>query len=380
MGKKQTNGRSRRNGKRTVLISKPIYLDPSLRPQKGNTFRFNVDRLVICYTTTKENLAALDKWLYDESEGFRLVPLQKKNRYFKGGYAVEIPCEEEGDSKGKWVVYGHLLYGMKLADKEASRPYVWFYLCNASLYTTLYPQRTIITYAQYISAVLGLEVHNLTSLDIALDSTVNLVNRLYRAIRQPHLVPIINRKRRTDPTLVLREVLYMFNGDQIRLRNKTIYVSQKKSRKGKASNVDEEWERNRALQLRCYEKSKETQQRQAKPYVAALMGTKKPLFRAEVKLGNEEIKAYLDKSEFAQYDCFSDYLIPDGQGGEHIDLNRIYNLLNNQTFLSLMYISFANRLIRFEDKERKGEKRNLFSIFFEPLRRGLTKAPADSKK
>lgn len=175
--------------------------------------KISVDKLKLCYTLyensplyelmeTPLNVYELPHW------GFRLEKTEGKHYDYVYRIIYLEQTSNDPTSEFDMQCFGNLRWGLK-ADKEGEMSrFVWIEIENKQFYlNNNYNTHNRLVYLDYIESVLGLQFHNLTRLDLAVDDTRNLSKRLIRAIRDEAFIPIVNGAKITDRDKLLEDVL-----------------------------------------------------------------------------------------------------------------------------------------------------------------------------
>lgn len=280
---------------------------------------FNIDLLKICYETENSNLldylATLD--IGERIEFYEFYLLRIEGKYYD--YVFQILYEEFGEDK----LFGELRYGLNSNDEDANihingKRKAWIYVNNRVLY-----KEEEFHYLSYISDVLGLDFHNITSLDLCLDMTMNIARYLKRLIRCKDLNVILNGKRIRDRKEDRPEIIFTMSGDLDRDKYLTVNIKQKKAIKDKS----------RGCSLIAYNKKAEIANSSDKQYITELYDNPKKIHRLEVHLNNVDLKYYLNKTR--------------------TEFN-IGTVFNEKVLFSIFYDTLE-RLIRFERNGKKIE-------------------------
>lgn len=290
---------------------------------KGIKAKINIDKLTVCYTATEEVFTELLDTNFADYDTFQLVRYNDPEKLFADSFIIKSKDIDEKNGGVKWFEFARLKFNMKISNKnEDDKHYIWIYFDNRALYTPMYPDVSIITEMEYITDTLRLKINNITSLDIAFDSNINIAKRIKKAIFAPYLSVILNGKLKDNTKEVLEQILYLQKGNQEKMTDLSIYVGQKKKN---------------GLELCIYDKTKDAVLKK-KPYILKWMATHQNVYRAEIRLKNQHLKEYFDKEP--------DFI-----------LDMIFSYLNDKSFLFDMFMDFVNRLLRFRDKDN-----NIYSI------------------
>ncbi|MBQ9655825.1 MAG: hypothetical protein IJV38_07355 [Prevotella sp.] len=300
-------------------------------------FRFGIDMLRLCFEIEEPNiidyLAKLEP--AEKADFYDFYLLRIEGKHFE--YVFEIRYDDLGEDK----LFGELRFGINKNEDEANthtngKRKAWISISNRVLYTT-----EEMHYLEYIADVLHLELHNITSLDLCLDMSMNIARYLRRLIRCKDMTVILNGKRVTDRKADRPEIIYTMSGNLDRDKYLTVNIKQKKAIKDKS----------RGSTLAAYDKRAEIANSSSKEYISDLYGWPSKLHRLEVHLNNDEIKDYFNKT------------------GEELNIGTIFN----QQFLFRLFFSTLESLIRFE---RGGKKLDWWAV----LEGGITTTPATKEK
>ena len=268
------------------------------------------DALAVCCevenSTLFDKISALEFGEVMEFYDFTLTRID--GRYFKNIYTIRY--YEQGEEK----TFGQLKYGLNNGSLEnntfeSGKPKAWLTLSNRGLYESdLY-------YMGFICEELHLNVHNYTSVDLALDTPFDESRTLYRLYRNKEVTTILNGKRITNRDEDRPEISRTLSGSLNKDKYQTIYVKQRNAIHDKSKGVS----------LKTYDKLAEIRNSSDKEYILEYYAHPKKLFRTEVHLNNEQIRDYLVK--------------------RNIDLNPY---MMDWSVLEDMFFHHLNSLIRFE--------------------------------
>ena len=298
---------------------------------------FHIDMLRLCFEIKEPNiidyLAKLEPAEKAEFYDFYLIRIEGK--HFE--YVYEIRYNELGEDK----LFGELRFGINRNEDEANTHTngtrkAWISVSNRVLYTT-----DEIHYLEYIADVLHLELHNITSLDLCLDMTMNIARYLRRLIRCKDLGVILNGKRVLDRKADRPEIIYTMSGNLDRDKYLTVNVKQKKAIKDKSMGST----------LSAYDKRAEIANSSSKDYISDLYGWPSKLHRLEVHLNNDELKDYFSRT------------------GDELNIGTIFD----ERFLFRLFFYTLGSLIRFE---RNGKKLD----WWEVLEGGYNNHPCEKRK
>ena len=199
----------------------------------------------------------------------------------------------------------------------------WISISNRVLYTDE------IYYLDFIESNLGLELHNITTLDLCLDMSIDIARLMRRLIRNPQITTILNGKRIIDRKQDRPEITYTSSGNMDKDKYLTVNIKQKKAIKDKS----------KGSTLIAYDKKTEIANSSDKRYIDDYYDNPSKLHRLEVHLNNEEIKDYITRTRH--------------------ELS-FYSLIDNK-FLSKLFGYTLNSLIRFEKEEKPIDRADLLS-------------------
>ena len=193
---------------------------------------------------------------------------------------------------------------------DNGNPKVWISLNNLSLYTD--NQYNL----GFIATKLGLEPHNITTMDLCLDTPFNVSKSLRQLIKNKAIITILNGAKVKDRDADRPEITYTSSGSLNRDKYMTVNVKQRNAIKDKS----------RGVTLTTYDKLAEIRNSSGKDYILDFYGNPNKLYRTEVHLNNADIKDYLDARGL-----FFNYYMIDG------------------TLLEEMFFYHLNSVIRFKD-------------------------------
>lgn len=238
--------------------------------------RIQIDALTVCFQVVNDyhynNIMTIDYGGTYDLMDFKLVRIQ--GRYYNNIYSIlYFDGEQERE-------FGSLKFNLGGGDNTHTNGThkVWMSLSNEILYTK------DISYLGYISQVLGLDFHNVTTLDLCLDTPFQVSNILKKHIRNKELATMLNGKRVKDRTEDRSEITYISSGDLDKDKYLTISVKQRKAMHDKSKGVT----------LTTYDKAAEVRNSSKKQYILDFYGNPKKLYRTEVHLNNEDIKDFLN--------------------------------------------------------------------------------------
>ena len=180
-----------------------------------------------------------------------------------------------------------------------------------------------IYYLEFIENNLGLELHNITTLDLCLDLSNDIARMIRKLIRNKKITTILNGKKIIDRSQDRPEITYISSGNMDKDKYLTVCVKQKKAMKDKS----------RGSTLTAYNKKAEIANSSSKKYIEEFYGNPDKLYRLEVHLNNDEVKEYLNRTR---------------------QKLSFYSLVDVK-FLLRLFDQTINSLIRFEHEGKKLE-------------------------
>ena len=273
------------------------------------------DALTVCCEV--ENSVLFDKISaleYGEvMEFFNFDLTRVDGRYYKNIYTIRY--YEQGEEK----TFGQLKFGLNNGSLENNtfengKHKAWLTLSNRGLYESdLY-------YMGFICEELHLNVHNYTSVDLALDTPFDVSRTLYMLYRNKDVTTILNGKRITNRDEDRPEISRTLSGSLNKDKYQTIYVKQRNAI----------YDKTKGVSLKTYDKLAEIRNSSDKEYILDYYANPRTLYRTEVHLNNDEIRDYLQKRD--------------------IDLNPY---MMDWSVLEDMFFHHLNSLIRFERGREK---------------------------
>lgn len=240
-----------------------------------------IDALTLCYevvsTEYYDRLCGLDYGEWIDMDEFRLY--RTEGRYFENVYVMTLRNGTHG------VEWGHLKFNLARGDQQSNTHTnglrkVWMSLNNKTLYTQ------DISFLTDIGLKLGMTFHNITTLDLCLD-TPFCVSRLVKSYaHNKDVTTILNGKRVVDRDKDRPELTYTTSGS-LNKQNKylTINIKQRNAIKDKSKGIT----------VLTYDKAAEIHNASKKQYILNFYGNPKRLYRTEVHLNTEDIKNYVER-------------------------------------------------------------------------------------
>lgn len=239
-----------------------------------------IDALTLCYeverTNYYEKLSFLDYGECLDMDEFRLY--RTEGRYFDNVYAIRL---WNGTQDIEW---GYLKFNLARGDENSNthtsgRRKVWMSLNNETLYTDDFHFLT------YIEQRLGLEFHNVTSLDLCLDTPFSISPLIKAYLHKKDVTTILNGKRIIDRDEDRAEITYTTSGS-LNKQDKylTVNIKQRNAIKDKSKGIT----------VLTYDKAAEISNASDKQYILQHYANPKRLYRTEVHLNAEDIKTYVE--------------------------------------------------------------------------------------
>jgi hypothetical protein len=210
---------------------------------------------------------------------FRLY--RTDGRYFDNVYAIRL---WNGTRDIEW---GYLKFNLARGDEHSNTHTsglrkVWMSLNNETLYTDDFHFLT------YIEQRLGLEFHNVTSLDLCLDTPFSISPLIKAYLHKKDVTTILNGKRIIDRDEDRAEISYTTSGSLNKQdKYKTVNIKQRNAIKDKTKGVT----------VQTYDKAAEISNASDKKYILEHYGNPNRLYRTEVHLNSEDIKAYVERRD-----------------------------------------------------------------------------------
>lgn len=257
-----------------------------------------LDKLVICYEVAEPQQEVAEPQQEVEEEKGEWYGVPKTQPYealctlrhgewlereeitlyrIEGRYHDYVYCIRYNDGE-KMREWGLLKFGINHGNAKAnthtngSRK-VWLELKNETLY------RDDFYFLTYVEQLLGLSFHNITSIDLALDTPFQLHKTVKRLLHDAKVTTILNGKVIIDRNEDRPELTYTMSGSLNR-QNKyqTVLVKQKNAVHDKS----------RGVVVTLYDKIAEIQESK-KHYISEHYGNPKELYRVEVHLNAAEV-------------------------------------------------------------------------------------------
>ena len=276
--------------------------------------KIQIDALTMCYevenTYYYDKLCQLD---YDDTIDLGDFQLTRTTgRYFYNIYDIKAWNGKRD------IIFGQLKFNLANGNDESNvhnngLTKVWVSLNNETLYST------DIYFLDYITDRLGLIAHNITTLDLCLDTSFNVSSSVKQFIRDKSITTILNGRRIIDREADRPEIVYVMSGSLNKYKYLTLSIKQRNAIKDKSKGVT----------IITYDKKAEILNSSEKTYILDYYQRPRSLYRTEVHLNNEDIKAYLNR--------------------ENKEFNPL--MIFDETILD-MYFHYLNSVIRFQSKTK----------------------------
>lgn len=259
----------------------------------NKVYGLNIDMLRLCYEIKEPNNINIIKTSeVGEEVDFLYFYLRRiEGKHFK--FVYEIRYNDLGIDK----LFGELKLGIN-DDKADTNLHsngcakAWISVSNRVLYSDE------IYYLGFIEDNLGLELHNITALDLCLDLSCDVARMIRKLIRNQKITTFLNTKEVQDRNQDRPEITYITSGNMDKDKYLTVSIKQKKAIKDKS----------RGATLTAYNKKAEIVNSSGKKYIEEFYGSPDKLYRLEVHLNNDEVKEYLNrtKQELSFYSLVDD--------------------------------------------------------------------------
>lgn len=304
-----------------------IRVQTQIQMPRKKMFKFNIDKLKVCYRHPQGLYDYYAQYLGDQT-------------FHYDGYDLHLMPFTEGSPICLNVIVGGVLLGTLSINREKPQPQeeetttssnslCWFMFHNRALYEVLTSDPTTQTKSNLIGVWdeiahdIGLELHNLTEMEIALDSNFSLSAPLRKMIKNyQRFEMFMNGNKIADPNAKIADYHETFGRSRKRLLGTpTLYFDQA---------------RKDSPLLRMYHKSKEIKDKEnEKDYINEWndFGSKAETYRAEVRLKSNSLREFLNK-----------YTPP-------IDYPTTLQIIQSQHFLFSAWNYFTDKLIFFRDTD-----------------------------
>ena len=240
-----------------------------------------LDAVTLCYEVVHpyyyERLSILNYGECLDMDEFRLY--RTEGRYFENVYVIRL------DNGTRDIEWGYLKFNLARGDEQSNthtngNRKVWLSLHNK----TLYSQDT--HFLTFIEQELGLGFHNVTSLDLALDTPFSVSPLVKAYLHSKDVITILNGKRIKDRDADRPEISYTNSGSLNKQdKYKTVNIKQCNAIKDKSKGIT----------VLTYDKVAEIKNSSDKHYILDYYGNPQRLYRTEVHLNAENIKNYVER-------------------------------------------------------------------------------------
>ena len=278
-----------------------------------------IDALTICYAVTNDyHISKLKELnISDEYSPYEYILRRVEGRYYNNVYDIIVL---DGVGELEPYTFGQLKFSLNNGNKESNIHNdgtfkVWISLNNETLYSDRF------FFLDYIATTLGLTMHNITTLDLAIDTPFCVYNKVWKNIREKSITTILNGKKITDRDEDRPEITRIISGSLNKDKYKTLCIKQRNAIRDKTKGIT----------VVFYDKVAEINNISHKDYILKKYNNPRKLYRTEVHLNNDDIKTFLEQNEKElTYYTFSDFSI-----------------------LEKMFFYYLNSVIRFKDYHNK---------------------------
>lgn len=286
---------------------------------KATKFNFNVDKLKICFKQNEEtfNLFLPYKKEFEKENKPKFIDINRD------GYTLRLFEIDEYSAKVNVIIEDEVLGMFTFNNSSRYEGLCFFKFENKALYTSLtydvyYKKKVnLIPLISTIADDLDLTFNNITEIEVALDSNINVNAKVRKLIRNYKDFEMFqNGKRVKDPNRILENYHETFK----RNRKKIIYPP----------TLYFEQAKNDAPLMRIYNKTEEINDNEnLKDYITKWNDFgKSDIHRVEVRLKSNSIKDYLK------------------------DIDRYpLDLLTDPVALCSIWCNFVDRLVFFRDRD-----------------------------
>ena len=257
-----------------------------------------IDALTVCFEVENryhfDRISQLDYGKTYDLYEFQLSRIE--GRYYDNVYTITYMDDDTE------IEFGQLKFNISRGTEmdnlhENGNPKVWISLNNQTLYTK--DQYNL----GFIATKLGLEPHNITTLDLCKDTPFNVGKSLRQLIKDKSVTTILNGRRIKNRDEDRPEITYTSSGSLNKAdKYMTVNVKQKNAVKDKSKGIT----------LTTYDKVAEVKNSSGKDYILSYYGNPKKLYRTEVHLNNQEVKDYLEsRGLFFNYYMIDEALLED---------------------------------------------------------------------
>ena len=162
--------------------------------------RFNIDRLKLCLVTN-DNINMYEQiQLYENDNlNYTLRKIHKNEKEI----IYDVYCN------GIEIKLGQLTINNN-GESGCISTYHFFEFTNEALYTPFSYQCSLIVLVDYVFDDLGMRVNNITRIELALDTTVNIVTRIDKIIKDENITMIFNNKKIKEMNKKIPDAFYCY--------------------------------------------------------------------------------------------------------------------------------------------------------------------------
>lgn len=271
-----------------------------------------IDALQVCFSV-------VNPYHYDQLKELELGAIYSpyefilqrvEGRYYNNIYNIIVI-----DADAEAYEFGQLKFNLSDGNEDNNTHTdgtrkVWISLSNETLYSDRF------FFLDYIATSLGLELHNITKLDLCLDTPFNVSKLVWKMIKDKGISTILNGKKIKDRDEDRPELSRTISGSLNKDKYMTLNIKQRNAIRDKSKGIT----------LICYDKEAEIRNVSGKQYIMEHYGNPKRLYRTEVHLNNEDVARYLETH----------------------DTDLTYWLFSDEATLEDMFFHFLGCVIRFQ--------------------------------
>jgi hypothetical protein len=293
-----------------------------------NIGKIQIDQLRITSLAEDEIIEILsrlkynDRIEYDGMNGFDLCRIRDKK--YENVYQIGYFKGNDYRILGKLQFNFQCASSMQYVNVKNGKKKIWIDIKNPVFYTG-----GDILLLKMVIEKLNLSFLHISSIDLCMDKTFDIYERIQKNIQNKKLEVLVNGKV-VDKNDYLKEAEMKSSGSLLNpYKVKSYYIKQKKACKDKT----------KGNYLIMYNKKEEIENSSEKQYILDYYGKPDCLHRIEVHICKEKIGSFLENN--------------------NIQFN--VDLLTNQSFLKELYDYFRNSILRFRTKSRSAKGRKVKS-------------------
>lgn len=280
-----------------------------------------IDALTLCLSVVKPyHYEVIRELEMDEAYAPYEFELRRvEGRYYSHVYSITL------NNGSRIIEFGQLKFGLNNGKEEHNQHEdgsykVWLTINNEVLYSYDFH------FLDYIVDSLGMELHNITTIDLCLDTPFKVSSYVRALLHSKQVLTFLNGKRVLDRSEDRPEIKRILSGSLDKdNKYETLCIKQRNAIKDKSKGIT----------ITTYDKAAEIRNASDKGYIMEAYGNPTKLYRTEVHLNNEQVKEFLDAL--------------------HVELS--YWLFHDKDMLDLMLIYHLDRVVRF----RRGSKNIMWS-------------------